>query len=91
MKYILALLLSIPFLANAVPVAETVGPKGKLVLEDSPCTLVPLGMHFQAYETNGQKAFFGCWIMEDKVVYLMDNEGRQLQLDPSAFTWFKSV
>jgi hypothetical protein len=90
MKHLLALILaatlSLPTFAKEV--GETVGTSGKLVLHDTPCKLVPLGNHFQAVDKDGQPAFTGCWLVQDGVVYLVDEKGSQFATEATNFTWF---
>ena len=88
-KWVLTLtLLLTPFMLLAKEVGETVGVSGKLVLHDDACKLFPIGQHFQAIDKDGTKTFTGCWLLDNGIVYLVDDKGGTFQTEATNFSWF---
>ncbi len=96
MKFLLALLLAIvPLFSQAKAVAESQGPRGKLVLHDTKCptTDAPDIFYFEAVAHTGEVVFYGCWqdLGHQGIIVARFDTMEVIQLDRKTFDWNKHI
>jgi hypothetical protein len=92
LKYIFASLLAVWALAGeAKIVGKSMGAKGAILLQDDPCDEMPSAFKMTVIDLAAKPIHFGCWILNDGIVYLASPTMGQGAFPADGFEWFKKT